>query len=472
MRPRTAPYDYNALEVEDEGERNVCKEPLWSETLTESRRLRKAIVAVTWLCLVIGAINLIAIVAILIYTLIKYRATADEDFAFYKNTRFEECAATVTNAVNCTALQEYTNYDGLDYHYIRGTGLSLGNGSSMAWCDMVSCFNGFKVIPSSVNNRAMSTTPLSGCWLAVVTAMGALWSFRSSCPLFHSKKAKAKKPCRGIRELGIIDWGFLIWDVCGPLFWWWTSFFLSLARSEPNPTLSRIAWTVSWKYAHLIQYHPYWCSLSRVRNLRRALPWAFGALAILQWGATFYLVYREWTSSFVDASYNCLATNIPTGPGTSPCTAQQLCSKTWLFASTYFAVPSDWGVRFPCALFGTSTYVLIVSPIVLALVKLIKLVQKRQRLRHPYFERSMKDYYHMWSPTVLLAFFGIGIVAAGSYITAAGIGLRWNRNRADAFVAVDYACRAVHVGVSPWRFYLDVGAYARPLRVAMLWFGV
>jgi hypothetical protein len=39
----------------------------------------------------------------------------------------------------------------------------------------------------------------------------------------------------------------------------------------------------------------------------------------------------------------------------------------------------------------------------------------------------------------------------------------------DAAVAFDWECQAVHVALSPWRFYTDV-KYEQGLRIAKMWF--
>jgi hypothetical protein len=422
---------------------------------------------------VLATLNIIAIVGILIYLLVNSNTSTDSEFALYKNTRFKDCAAVVPDASNCSAILTTwmkesgsghgAYYANLGRFYILGTQVTTENKVSYDWCQTVSCFNDYKVIPSSANDSAMGITALHGWWFVILSAWTTIWSLRKTSPWFH-KKTRTKS-CRGWRELGIIDWLAIVYHLCGPLVVWWVSFADSIISPVPWPTLSLISWLTTWGYSSLLQYHPYSCIFARVPRIARALPWIFGLLAILQCAATFYLAVTDesmtgGTKNIYD-SYTCLAAQITTAPGTSTCSAEQICSKEWLFSAPYFNLPGDMGKGLPFGLCVTGLVIAIVAPAVIIMAKI-----------SINSEISFKRYYRKWSPLLCLSFLAIATILLIGLWYPIELGRSWNRRKADALVAYDVECNVVHVALSPWRFYLDVNRYARWLRVVRLWFGV
>ena len=467
-------FDANTTRVTDKFQENHSCRPLyWSSGLPKSKSLRRdqqILFWFAWLFIAVGVVNAISIISILIMMMVKYHDPVDSNFAFYKNTQFKECAAMVPDAANCSDIsvvrsnRHPTNsYAELGQWYVLRTELETKKGK-FDWCDMVSCFNDFKVIPSSANDRAMGSTLFSAWWFTSVSALSAVWAFKNLCPL-HDKAPSER--CKGLRDLGFLDLVFLIWDICGPTLWWWISFCLEVVRDDPRPSLSVIAWTVSWKYSYLIQYHPYWCSLVNFPKTKRCLSWALRILAGLQWTATLYIIYKTWTAEFVSARYSCLPTYATDWPGTSACSTEEVCSKDWLFGSPDFLSGGGSASSLIMTTFITSTLTLAYRPIGLMFLRLWHKCSPSSAIR-----RNINDLPRMLSPIASLAIWGASTLVLASYIGAGEIGSTWVDMPRAATVAIDYECHAVHVGLSAWRYYLDVNTYARPLRIAMMWFGV
>ncbi|QKX61566.1 uncharacterized protein TRUGW13939_08718 [Talaromyces rugulosus] len=458
----------NLLQDERHNECNRIEWPLMSDDLNWMRR---SIVIVSYIVLALAALNIIAIVGILVYLLVNSNTSTDSEFSLYKNTRFKDCAAVDPDASNCsTILAAWTKKSGSSlgaYYadqgrfYIPGTEVTAENRVSYDWCQTVSCFNDYTVIPSSANDSAMGITALSGWWYVIVSAWSTIWTLRKVSPWFHPNSKT--KPCRGWRELGIIDWVLFLYHLCGPIIGWWVSFADSIINPVPWPTLSLIAWLTTWGYSSQIQYHPYSCIFARVPRIPQALPWIFGLLAVLQCAATFYSAETDETMSGgtkkIYDSYTCLAAQIATTLGTSTCSAEEICSKDWLFSAPYFEMPGDIGKGLPFGLCVTALVMAITVPVGILMTKISTSIKI-----------SFKRYYKMWSPLLCLSFLAIITILVVVFMNAIDFGKSWNRRKADALVAYDVECRVVHVALSPWRFYLDVNRYGRALRVVRLWF--
>jgi hypothetical protein len=130
---------------------------------------------------VLATLNIIAIVGILIYLLVNSNTSTDSEFSLYKNTRFKDCAAVVPDASNCSSIFAawMKNNDGAYYadlgrFYTLGTKVTTENEVSHDWCQTVSCFNDYKVIPSSANDSAMGVSALNGYGLPF-SARGLLY---------------------------------------------------------------------------------------------------------------------------------------------------------------------------------------------------------------------------------------------------------------------------------------------------------
>jgi hypothetical protein len=440
--------------------------------------VKRTTIIVVWASLAAAVVYASTIIGLVIWIFLKDTTTVDDnDFPLYKNTRFRECAAAAPDPATCSAIRNIStddDYAGID-RYIQWSTIN----GTYHWCDVIRCFNGFKVIPSTANDSAMGLTSLGSWWYFATTIFGVLWAFWSSGPLFQeSRRDRTESRCRGLRDVSVVDWILLVYDVCGPMVWWCVSFFFLLAHPKPHPTLSATAWIVTWKYSYLVQIHPFSCILAARRanrNLRKALPWILGVLAFAQWVASIYLVvigFPGVTENKIYQSYTCLEDQIPSAPGTTTCSAASLCAKRWLFTAGRQLDMTGEGSSW--AHIGLWIFFTMVCAGYLFLVGSIPCVETTKGFAPRW--AGFKKYYFKWSPTLALATSGVVVVWILGLLNAAAMaGLMgwpaWPSRERDAVVAVDYACRAVHVYLSPWRCFLDF-RYDRELRVAKMWFGV
>ncbi|KAJ5982072.1 hypothetical protein N7451_012172 [Penicillium sp. IBT 35674x] len=276
-------YFYDTLELETgqfDKRHDNCNQIEWPLMSNDLNWMRRVIVIASYIVLVLAALNIIAIIGNLVYLLVNSNTSTDSEFSLYKNTRFKDCAAVVPDASNCsTILAAWMKdsgsglgayYADLGRFYILQTEIIAENKVSYDWCQTVSCFNGYTVIPSSANDSAMGITALNGWWFVILSAWTTIWALRKTSPWFHPN-AKTE-PCRGWRGLGIIDWVLIVYHLCGPIIGWWVSFADFIIIPVPRPTLSLIAWLTTWNYSSLLQYHPYSCIFGRLPRISRTLP--------------------------------------------------------------------------------------------------------------------------------------------------------------------------------------------------------
>ncbi|KFY80099.1 hypothetical protein V499_00988 [Pseudogymnoascus sp. VKM F-103] len=166
-------------------------------------------------------------------------------------------------------------------------------------------------------------------------------------------------------------------------------------------------------------------------------------------------------------TYDCLASQIPTAPGTSTCSPSQICSRDSLFYAYPIEFFSDSSHAEPNALipfillsatflFGVASY--FVTCWILPVFCAGSFKENRKMAREHHFG----SYFLICG----LSFFSIALmVLASIYAMKAA-----QRGR-ETGVSVDWDCEAVHVTLSPWRFYFDV-QYQLPIRLAQMWFNV
>ncbi|KAL3462459.1 hypothetical protein BJX64DRAFT_259182 [Aspergillus heterothallicus] len=472
--PTTYDYDHLDYEEDSDGYDFECKRAQWPRQL-DYDGVKKWTIIVVWVSIAVAVIHMLAIVGIVISIFVKdITGTVGDDFVFYKNTRFQECAAMALDPADCSAIRNLKSdlYPDPD-RYIKWPMIN----ETYDWCEAISCYNGFKVIPSTANDSAMGMTSLGAWWFFATTAFGLMWAFKTSCPIFH-RQSRVTERCRGFRDISVLDWIVLIYEICGPIAWWIISFFLLIAYPKPSPTLSTTAWMVTWKYSYLVQIHPLSCILARGPTyLRKALPWSLGLLAFMQWVATIYLNVVGLVNlreNQIYPSYTCLADQIASAPGAATCTASELCAKSWMF--TAGKLLSSTGERYSWQYLGLFVLGTVVCAFYLMFLGqgIPGVTTKGMAQRWAVF----KKYYFKWNPTLGLAMYGVVVVWLIGLLTAftmsgliTGLIPSWGDRRADAVVAVDHACHAVHVYLSPWRCYLDF-RYDRELRMAKMWFGV
>lgn len=141
------------------------------------------------------------------------------DFTLYKNTRFRECANTVPDKVDCSAI------DKLSFHVSNTTvGLlselkidgDYGSGKKKSetevdWCSLASCLKDYKVIPSTPLPNAFRATGLSQ-WTSInMLGVMGFWTFWTM-----KFKGHDLETCKGF---GVRDWGLILWDIGSFCVW-------------------------------------------------------------------------------------------------------------------------------------------------------------------------------------------------------------------------------------------------------------
>lgn len=401
------------------------------------------------------------------------------DFPLYKNSRFKECSAIAPDVAKCNIIDTWwTRNPRQVYNETQARRLIMSsefseNGTHLNWCEMVSCLNGFKVIPTSARESAIGPTNFNYSWVSALTCLNVMWTFKKWNPALNRRDRA--KPCRGLRELNIIDWLFTAWDICGPIIWWWISFFLLLAKPVYSTTLSILAWTTSLKTVVILHYHPYSCALARSLKVKKALSWVFGILAVVQWAASVYIMQASWGNYSARTApayqgYNCLRARMPDAPGTSPCSAEQLCSDSFLFRAADFSFPNDDNGQITILMF----FVFYSLPLsTLLVVVALGFFEAKGKGDWREWRQSAKQ-FTKYMPTI--PFSGIVLVSVLALLIGSGrfcyaLVLTWKRTNRDAVLAFDKDCHAVHVSLSPWKYYMDINKYSRALRVAKTWFG-
>ena len=106
------------------------------------------IVIVAYLCLAL------AYMAAVLWKVNRLPDRIESNINLYKNTSFEACMLSPSPQVNCSAFTEETARipSGSDYN---GWLNHPGN-----WCDVVSCFSGWEVVPSTPRDSAFGLTCL------------------------------------------------------------------------------------------------------------------------------------------------------------------------------------------------------------------------------------------------------------------------------------------------------------------------
>lgn len=434
-------------------------------------RLVKSVFYGLLACLVGMQITILALAIYFLKTSTTGFEAKDPTFPLYKNTDFERCSSVQSYPINCT--EQMSLWLGLE-HLSGGPGILLADLSpqfpnvsdSHSWCALMSCLNGYKVIPSSFYPSAMMRTRFTFCLSLNLSIISLAW------PLCGSWKAapERKKDCQGLKDRGIFDWIFTIWDVCGPFIWWWYSVLRRIFDPTQSSTMSLIAWTTPWKYAFNLRLHPFQCWLQGHPRLRKILRWTLWILTLVQWSATFYPMalghhkFRGFSGGKDFPGYDCLESQISSAPGTSNCTAPELCSKTGLF--TNFP-GNNMHIHGLSLLYNLTHFILtfaLLAPTASSLrIPFLELTAERTPKEEQKFQYTLFGGCLMG---LILAILLLEALAVLSIVIDAKI------TRRDGVVVVDTACHAVHVSLSSWRYYLDVDDKYRALRIVRSWFAV
>lgn len=401
------------------------------------------------------------------------------EFALYKNTIFTECynnASTFTNT-NCTAIKnrlDSNRISGFEDHnvaYINSDKMwEIDNHDiSWEWCEMISCFSDYKIVPSKPRSIAVWPTILSIWGPPAGFIIGSIYQYIMQQYDVYKKK---KKACKGLKEIGIIDWIVHAYDL-GSIIWWWYSFG-RLVRNPDTATFPfPMGWVTVWKYAGVVRFHPYSCASrgnpKRIRYIRGALY----VLAAVQWIASCYIMNLNWPTygrRVPSPSYDCVLDQINAAPGTSTCTADQICSRNWLFVDAGFSPNTDLGDRASLSillLFCALTLAAL-APVLLAIVVAIMepLIRKNgEKDPEDRFKRVL-----IWAdvgPVVSICICSFFAIIVGGMLISQLVS-RLNE-RPYAEVNLDWECKALHVSLSPWRYYVDV-EYEKNLRLVKMWF--
>jgi hypothetical protein len=409
-------------------------------------------------------------------------------FLLYKNTNVEYClSAGLNSTLDCLLVFQYPD----NYHMADiGSGLYVtvqpvwptirtdkdsyslcnqgycnfeGNG----WCGQIGCLNGYLVLPSKPRGSAFPHVGLSA-WFALnwqtLTAVYAVWSFRIYKPKHHDENT-----CRAMRWW---NWGFIALDLFSTILWWVAFFRLAVNVTASNP-ISIINWFIPWRYIDAVKNHPIHCHMNKSpwhdRWWMKNLIYILTGYLIIQWGLTLFSVnyapdrygsLNYWIRK--GPNYDCLTSLIPYAPGTSPCTPQQICAKTWLRLDPAFTYRSGWNQAVSCYQNAFIACSVLVGTWVI--YDLLDKVACSQSTRWSESKISGIGYGLFYVPVTALLL--SSFAAAMLVLPALG-----SLPAREASVNYDFECSVIHVTMSPWRQYFDVDGYARVWRVVNTWFG-
>jgi hypothetical protein len=286
----------------------------------------------------------------------------------------------------------------------------------------------------------------------------AMWQF---------KKLQNRDRRERCRKIEWDLWIILAWDLAA-IIWWWINF----VRYLHEPTQFRMPgifiWVSLWKYGYLIDFHPYSCVLHNIPTVAQVIKWALNTFSFVQWVVSAYVLQRTQYAISDYPTYDCLASQIPTAPGTSTCSASQICSRDLLFHSHSMGFSSDQN-KTPepgiYIIFICLSVVFLLGIIVYLFIWLGLPVCGPGSLKEYRELARKKDVgYHL--SICGLSFLGIALMVFTAYFAINAV----QRGR-ETSVAIDWDCKAVRVTLSPWRFYFDVW-YQLPVRVVQMWFDV
>ncbi|KAI2624646.1 hypothetical protein GGS26DRAFT_564537 [Hypomontagnella submonticulosa] len=469
--PTYEPVEYSY--AESYGEPVECKFPRFPSWERFSS-IRYTIIVVSCLFLLVA----IASQIVIFFFTIKFVNTdntgfepENPNFALFKNSRFEECSTLVPDQANCTAIVDILRnapYE-LDKEYLNRGYTPISSqwrsrkGIYYDWCTFASCFNGFKVVPSTPRPSVIGQTNFD-LWNSLnMSALPFLLTFvKRNWNVYRGKQDE----CEGkLKELGIIDSAVLIYSICGPIVWWWVSFIRFAIDPVPNSTVSIFAWTTTWLLASNLHYHPYSCILARRQGLKQFLYWFLPILALVQWCATIYVLNVGWKQLLqngdISQGYDCVEAMMNDAPGTTKCSAQKLCSDATLLSNmTFYWDFLEQGIVTSSIVIFTLLSIVALQPFVFATWRLFTTSE------YSWGEQFQRGDV---GPVAGPAFAGLIATLVCGLSATVLIKLSTTVNR-EAPVVADMECTAVHVGLSTWRYYLDLSIYARALRIAEAWF--
>ncbi|KAF5008994.1 hypothetical protein FDECE_4757 [Fusarium decemcellulare] len=381
------------------------------------------------------------------------------EFTLYKNSQFASCVQrTPQRAVNCTLLEANLNkrrYADLDWighrdhhHFMSGPGYQITNDARdprPSWCDLASCLDGWKVIPSTPRDSAFGLTALRAWTNLLIVAFGVLWTI--------NKMLSRPKTCKRYNP---VDWSVLIWGF-GQLGLWWWAFGTLVSNPNAAEPVSLAGWVSTWNLATSFRFHPWSCFFGQDSKTRRGLVIGLNVLTFIQWAATIHALRLQDTRNSMQ-KYDCLSSGIASAPGSSTCTDEQLCSTTWLFQNPDFMSEDN------------ETSLMFYKIAVYYQIVLYPLIAGAEACDLLVFKGRWQKGFQLFRLALFLVGGYLGIVYAIPYFTSSDPKLPSEIEGGLATVAYDFSCRAIHIGISPTYAYLDMNAFARSFRIVRMWF--
>ncbi|KAK4867699.1 hypothetical protein LT330_001209 [Penicillium expansum] len=481
LRTGSMDYDYGQLSYNDTdyGERDVanCKFPSIPKKMDETwkRNAIWGIIGAAFLlmvCLVGVAIAFTVVFAVKSPNFGGYSSDSP-GYALYKNTQFEKCYSTPASTTNCTAIRaalNHTSITGFGDNKVGYLGsdkvFDKDSNPFSDWCEAMSCFNDYKVIPSTPRDSAIWPTLLTSWTTSAGFLVGSLLQLLLQQKALYRPK---NKPCKRLGDIHWYSWILIAFDLYS-FVWWWVDFGKLAAAPASAATPFIVGWVIPWKYAGLLRYHPYSCAFRKNRRAKNVTRWIFYILAAAQWIASLYVIHvnlpsgmaTRWGLRAPNPSYDCVQSQIDAAPGASTCSATQICSRNWLFVDPGFE-PA----------YQHSDSMIAIWTIFIALT--IAALSPLFFMACACFERgnspsSSPRSMLRWAdpgPVIILSILSIFEIITGC-ILVDDIVKRLSVTP-EAAVTFDWECQAIHVALSPWRYYIDVD-YERGWRIAKLWF--
>ncbi|KAH7320689.1 hypothetical protein B0I35DRAFT_477256 [Stachybotrys elegans] len=400
-----------------------------------------------------------------------------EHFDLYKNTRLEDCMTSPPSQANCSFVEEWSRPQpgpGQTFHWVARAPSGV-----RGWCDFASCFQGWKIIPSLPRDSAFTLTPFSIWFQLNITAINVLWNVcQSMSPI---------KKCKGPRA---VDWGFAVFSLASVIFW--AVQLSSLIRNPRVATpISLVAWITTWNLSISMGFHPWSCwSVLRDYRVKRAVSGFLGILTLLQWCGTIYGLRIHWDFYHFDArmtgraaerysidKYRCSESQLASAPGRTSCSAEAICSKNGLFDSPDFVVNQASTVTI-FLYTGIVFYAVVVYAAMMILSAFQETVSRwfqdtQERLAEKGWLPESGYMSHWVAAGHLGLNGGLSIVSlAYGLVMLATRNLNWNFGNLEVggmgTITVDGNCTAMHVGMSPEWYYIDVEEYGQWRRFAQM----
>ncbi|KAH7304176.1 hypothetical protein B0I35DRAFT_484655 [Stachybotrys elegans] len=410
--------------------------------------------------------------------------TNSTEFSLYKNTMAAECYLNDTIPIPglCSSLSRHLVSESLEgrqtflakREYVWNDTQSTLNAT---WCQVLHCVQDFKVLPSQVLPFAYWSNRFASWSSGNSAAVTYLVTFTV---YLRGRRNDRWRHCRGLKSLGVLDWITTLYAFVGAFGWWWISILRGWRNNTDASTASFAAWTVMWYQAYNLHYQPRSCALASLpRKMGKVIKGTAWLLVAAQCAATAYFVI-DWDfavralaisslvarESMPRQAYGCLESSIASAPGFSSCTPDYLCSpdKEWVLQRRDFQQDDGifFGSIFPPLHFILSTLV-IAGHYAFVLLRCL-LTWDLRNIREQMRKQEEVPLYLMALVACLSLFFSIvNIVMVARNGGETGMDERY------ASVALNAECSVIHVGVSPWKHFLDIDSTWRDVWLAQAW---